>query len=123
MMAPPTIIDYIVVHELCHFRHLDHTEAFWNEVDKVIPSTLSARNGCAKTALRWTSESSGVANKYKGCGGWEFSGAVLLRPTDSKRGGLSSPAFPGFHLFSLACLVFALAFFAVLGTRCLADRA
>jgi hypothetical protein len=37
MMAPPTIIDYIVVHELCHFHHLDHTDAFWNEVDKVIP--------------------------------------------------------------------------------------
>ena len=37
MMAPPTIIDYIVVHELCHYHHLDHTEAFWNEVDKVIP--------------------------------------------------------------------------------------
>lgn len=37
MMAPPTIIDYIVVHELCHRHHLDHTEAFWNEVDKVLP--------------------------------------------------------------------------------------
>lgn len=35
-MAPPTIIDYIVVHELCHLRHRDHTEAFWNEVDKVL---------------------------------------------------------------------------------------
>lgn len=38
MMAPPTIIDYIVVHELCHFHHLDHTEAFWNEVDKILPN-------------------------------------------------------------------------------------
>lgn len=38
MMALPTIIDYIVVHELCHFHHLDHTEAFWNEVDKVLPT-------------------------------------------------------------------------------------
>lgn len=37
MMAPPTIIDYIVVHELCHFHHLNHTEAFWNEVDKIMP--------------------------------------------------------------------------------------
>lgn len=37
MMAPQTIIDYIVVHELCHFHHRDHTETFWNEVDKVIP--------------------------------------------------------------------------------------
>lgn len=37
MMAPPTIIDYVVVHELCHFHHLDHTDAFWNEVDKILP--------------------------------------------------------------------------------------
>lgn len=38
LMAPQTIIDYIVVHELCHFHHLDHTDAFWNEVDKVMPA-------------------------------------------------------------------------------------
>jgi len=38
MMAPPTIIDYIVLHELCHFLHLDHTDAFWNELDKVMPN-------------------------------------------------------------------------------------
>jgi predicted metal-dependent hydrolase len=37
MMAPQVIIDYIVVHELCHFHHRDHTDAFWNEVDKVMP--------------------------------------------------------------------------------------
>ena len=37
MMAPPRVIDYIVVHELCHIHHLDHSEAFWNEVDKVLP--------------------------------------------------------------------------------------
>jgi len=37
MMAPQTIIDYIVVHELCHFHHHDHTDAFWNEVDKLMP--------------------------------------------------------------------------------------
>lgn len=37
MMAPQTIIDYIVVHELCHLHHQDHTDAFWNEVDKVMP--------------------------------------------------------------------------------------
>jgi predicted metal-dependent hydrolase len=36
MMAPLTILDYIVVHELCHFTYRDHTDAFWNEVDKLI---------------------------------------------------------------------------------------
>lgn len=37
LMAPLTIIDYIVVHELCHLHHRDHSDAFWNEVDKVMP--------------------------------------------------------------------------------------
>jgi predicted metal-dependent hydrolase len=37
VIAPQTIIDYIVVHELCHFHHADHTDAFWNEVDTVLP--------------------------------------------------------------------------------------
>lgn len=37
MMAPPKIIDYIVVHELCHFHQRNHNDAFWNEVDKVMP--------------------------------------------------------------------------------------
>ncbi|KYG99257.1 SprT family zinc-dependent metalloprotease [Bradyrhizobium sp. DOA1] len=37
LMAPQTVIDYIVVHELCHLRYRDHSDAFWNEVDKVMP--------------------------------------------------------------------------------------
>lgn len=37
MMAPPRIIDYIIAHELCHFHHRNHSDAFWNEVDKVMP--------------------------------------------------------------------------------------
>jgi predicted metal-dependent hydrolase len=37
MMAPTTILDYIVVHELVHLHYPNHTAAFWNEVDKVMP--------------------------------------------------------------------------------------
>ena len=37
MMAPPTVLDYIVVHELAHLIHPNHTDAFWNELDKVMP--------------------------------------------------------------------------------------
>jgi predicted metal-dependent hydrolase len=37
MMAPPKIIDYMVVHELCHLHQRNHTDVFWNEVDKVMP--------------------------------------------------------------------------------------
>lgn len=37
MMAPAKIIDYMIVHELCHIHKRNHDEAFWNEVDKVMP--------------------------------------------------------------------------------------
>ena len=44
MMAPPKIIDYIVVHELCHLHHRNHSDAFWNEVDKVMPDYRERKN-------------------------------------------------------------------------------
>ena len=37
MMTPMKILDYIVVHELVHLVHPNHTEAFWNGLDKVLP--------------------------------------------------------------------------------------
>lgn len=37
MMAPASVIDYLIVHELAHFRHKRHNSVFWNEVDKVMP--------------------------------------------------------------------------------------
>ncbi|MEP2280147.1 SprT family zinc-dependent metalloprotease [Maribacter sp.] len=36
-MAPIDVLNYIVVHELAHLIHNNHTKAFWNEVDKVLP--------------------------------------------------------------------------------------
>ena len=43
MMAPLTIIDYIVVHELCHLIVRDHSDTFWNELDKVMPEYLERK--------------------------------------------------------------------------------
>lgn len=43
MMAPLSVIDYIIVHELCHMHHRDHSDAFWNEVDKVLPDYRSRK--------------------------------------------------------------------------------
>jgi predicted metal-dependent hydrolase len=43
MMAPLTVLDYIVVHELAHLRHRNHTDAFWYEVDKVLPDYRECR--------------------------------------------------------------------------------
>lgn len=37
MMAPASVIDYFIVHELTHFKHKRHNADFWNEVDKILP--------------------------------------------------------------------------------------
>jgi predicted metal-dependent hydrolase len=37
MMAPASVIDYLIVHELCHFKHKRHNAEFWNAVDKYYP--------------------------------------------------------------------------------------
>lgn len=37
VMAPYSVIDYIVVHELAHLIYPNHSEEFWSEVDKVLP--------------------------------------------------------------------------------------
>jgi predicted metal-dependent hydrolase len=37
-MAPIDVLHYMVVHELAHLIHNNHTQAFWNEVDKILPN-------------------------------------------------------------------------------------
>jgi len=43
MMLPDEVINYIVVHELCHLRHLNHSPLFWQLVAKHFPHYRQAK--------------------------------------------------------------------------------
>ncbi len=43
MMAPPEVIDYIVVHELAHIAEKNHSSKFWNKVIEIIPDYKNHR--------------------------------------------------------------------------------
>ena len=37
MLAPPEVLDSVVVHELCHRKHMNHSAAFYAEIARVMP--------------------------------------------------------------------------------------
>lgn len=43
IFAPPVILDYVVVHELCHLTFMDHSKNFWNKVASVMPDYKNHR--------------------------------------------------------------------------------
>lgn len=43
IMAPIEIIDYIVVHELCHLVHMNHSKNYWNTVKSILPDYKERR--------------------------------------------------------------------------------
>lgn len=43
MMLPTDVIDYVVIHELCHLQHLNHSKEFWQLVARYFPNYMQAK--------------------------------------------------------------------------------
>lgn len=43
IFAPPQVLDYVVVHELCHLTHMNHSKDFWDKVASVMPEYKTYR--------------------------------------------------------------------------------
>lgn len=63
MLAPREVLDYIVVHELCHRRHMDHSPQFWADVERVLPEY--------ERAEQWLKQNGGalIENMRQNCRG------------------------------------------------------
>mgnify|MGYP000038294150 CR=1 FL=1 len=52
MMAPPDVVDYIVIHELAHLREQNHTDEFWSLVAEYDPAYESHSEWLAENSIR-----------------------------------------------------------------------
>lgn len=43
MRAPDDVLEYVVVHELCHRKEMNHSPKFWAEVERVLPNYRESR--------------------------------------------------------------------------------
>ena len=54
VMAPLSMVDYVVVHELCHLRHANHNRQFWDCVAAVMPDYAERRGSLRRNGLRYS---------------------------------------------------------------------
>ncbi len=54
IMCPKEVIDYIIVHELCHTIEKNHSRKFWDRVKSILPAY--------KSCEKWLKDNRGIIN-------------------------------------------------------------
>lgn len=44
IMAPEAVMDYVIIHELCHLKHMNHSNEFWSAVADYMPEYETYKN-------------------------------------------------------------------------------
>lgn len=52
MLCPDEVREYVIIHELCHRKHMDHSKEFWAEVERYCPDYKSRRNWLKENGSR-----------------------------------------------------------------------
>ncbi len=55
LLAPPFVLDYIIIHELAHLIHHNHSKAYWQLVERIMPDYMLAEDWLKKhgTSCQW----------------------------------------------------------------------
>lgn len=64
MMAPPEVLDYVVVHELSHRLEMNHSSKFWVQVEKVLPDYRQPRKWLKEQGERLMLRMHGESNSF-----------------------------------------------------------
>jgi len=52
IMAPVSVLDYIIIHEMVHLKHPNHSTDFWNELDKKMPDFREHENWLKSNGIK-----------------------------------------------------------------------
>lgn len=52
IMARIDALDYVIVHEMCHMKHKNHSKNFWNEVARVMPNYKESQRWLKKYGIK-----------------------------------------------------------------------
>ncbi|MBF0532719.1 MAG: M48 family metallopeptidase [Candidatus Omnitrophica bacterium] len=61
ILTPPEVRDYVVIHELCHLIHHNHSAVFWNKVAEFVPNFKARRKWLKDNHGYLTLENPGIA--------------------------------------------------------------
>ncbi len=53
IQCPPEVCDYIILHELAHLKHMNHSASFWMEVRRLCPNYQAAEAWLKTTGRKW----------------------------------------------------------------------